>query len=745
MKAAEPKFAVTKFSAVAAIIFMAAFLLVNAVTFVEGTRRLAIIDGLNRLDIPQLITVIDEMLWRADNIVDHRDQAEEQTDFARHILNLNERFKQLEINARSIANDQELAPHFEEIFKALEKAATLYTHIYKDEKQRQETFEPIMDDVNFHFNRIAIWSLDRHQQVVSQALDRLREREQFLRITGLAFVTLGCLAIIFLVLDLCRRDELLLNARQAERMKSSFFAMMSHEIRTPINGVLGMLTLLLESTLNPQQIQMAKMAKGSAEGLLNIVNDVLDFSKIEAGKLELEITDFSLKELIDDVVGLMGPLARNKGLDLSYTIASELPDAVRADPTRVRQILFNFLSNAVKFTEAGQVQLQVLREQALFEGGMKPVIRFNVTDTGIGISPEERQILFREFSQVEGSLNRRFTGTGLGLAISARLANIMKGDIGVVSEKGKGSTFWFTVPLQETSLPAQTRKTETFTSPVKPAEILVVEDNLTNQVIAASFLRNSGHKVDVASDGAEAIMRVKSKNYDLVFMDVSMPVMDGLAATRAIRDMSGRNKHLPILAMTAHAMRGDREQCLRAGMNGYLAKPATRDALLQAVHRWADRDAILSCHDHANSPHHNPDGSLVQPHVESPCADGVFPFQDNEIRDEAFCQLFNDLGRNGFMEYGKVFHADISKVGCKMIDAAGKEDWSAVRLHAHSIKSSVLNFGLVNLSAFAEKIEHQCEVDGKADRHLIGEFPEAWQVATAALNQRFKALGLPTF
>jgi CheY-like chemotaxis protein len=268
--------------------------------------------------------------------------------------------------------------------------------------------------------------------------------------------------------------------------------------------------------------------------------------------------------------------------------------------------------------------------------------------------------------------------------------------------------------------------------------ILVVEDNITNQMIAATFLRNAGHQVDVAENGEEAIAYVQKRKYDLVFMDVSMPIMDGLAATKAIRALGGSYEHLPILAMTAHAMRGNREECLKAGMNGYLTKPTTRDTLLQAVQHWAGspRDADKDLDNRNNTP--------MQPILQAPCTENTdLPPENSEIGEEALHQLFNDLGRDGFIRYAIIFQADITKVGRNMILAADKGDWAAVQLHAHSIKSSVLNFGLAKLSGLAEKIEAECEQNHKADIDLVREFPSAWTMALRALNVHFASLGLP--
>jgi PAS domain S-box-containing protein len=438
--------------------------------------------------------------------------------------------------------------------------------------------------------------LDQHE--ITFSLPKLGTR------TGLLWMRYieirGVRHVLCFMLDITERKRMeqeirraRVDAEAAAKAKGEFLANMSHEIRTPLNGVLGLSSFLEEDTLPDSIRELGKLIRTSGEMLRRVLDDVLDFSKIESGKLEIEREPFSLRESLEWSVGIYRKAALDKRLELKMAVDDSIPDRLSGDATRLRQVLTNLISNAVKFTESGSIGISVSSEPG---GQSSSCCRLHVavSDTGIGIPQDRIDRLFQSFTQVDASTNRRFGGTGLGLAICKRLVEMMDGEITVTSEPGVGTTFRLTIPfgIAETQIAPISHKAGL----VHSRRVLVVEDNAINRVVIQRMLEKLGHDADLVADGNAAIRRIQEVQCDLLLMDVNMPGLDGLQATRQIRSLPAVQAKVPIVALTASATENDRQDCLNAGMNDYLSKPISIEALRNAIDRWTSVPLPASRH-----------------------------------------------------------------------------------------------------------------------------------------------------
>ncbi|HVJ55221.1 MAG TPA: ATP-binding protein [Aliidongia sp.] len=504
---------------------------------------------------------------------------------------------------------------------------------------------------------------------------------------------------------------------RANRARAEFLATVSHEIRTPINGVIGMTGLLLDTNLSPEQWRYASSLRASAEHLLQIINDILDYSKIDAGKLEFEHVRMRMSEIVDSVVAITAPKAGAKGIELSSTVPPALPHNLMGDPGRLRQILLNLVGNAIKFTDHGSVAVEI---EIRGEDERRAELVMIVTDTGVGIPAEALPLLFAEFSQVDSSVSRRFGGTGLGLAICKRLLDGMGGRIEVESAVGIGSMFRCTVPLEkDMSAGADDPVIEAETAVAGFAlkgRVLVAEDNPANQLIIAAVLDKYGLRVDLVSNGVEAVNAVRTLPYDLVLMDMQMPEMDGLQATLAIRRLGGKASTIPIIGVTANAFKEDHDRCREAGMQDIVTKPFRWTDLAKRMARWMPSD--------------------------QPDHEGVELMRDLAVGSQpAFDKLISEVGEEAALAITEVFLRDSrSRVG-RLVEHGETRDVMGLSREAHALKGSVDMLGFERLTLISSMLEMAGKEDAPAEeiaRHLAAlktEFAEVEQLCLKRLGR----------
>jgi len=543
---------------------------------------------------------------------------------------------------------------------------------------------------------------DRHETWIAERLARHRDQSapfeeqlrdgRWLRILNQQTPDGGWVGLRTDITELKLREQQLVEAREAADSanvaKSQFLAQMSHEIRTPMNGIMGMSAILADTPLTPKQADYVGVIDKSAHALLRVINDILDFSQLEAGRMKLEPVSYDLRETIQDVVGLVSPEASAKTLPIHVDLAPDTPLWLFGDQDRLRQILVNLLANAIKFTERGDVTVTSAPATALGPNGQE-MLEIAVIDTGIGISADAQARLFQHFEQGETGMHRRYGGSGLGLAICRKIVTAMGGEIGVESEKGRGSRFWLKIPLQRSTESRRTQSVEREPAPnaVIRLRVLVAEDNQINQRVIRALLERMGHGCQTVSNGLEAVRAVQDAPFDMVLMDVQMPEMDGVEATQAIRSLGGSFAELPIIAVTANVLPGDAARYVGQGMNGVLAKPIEPQALRAALEGFALEGAGASLTQSAD------DGRLPAAEHVREIDFVVISDMREAVGDEIYGSLMADLKR----DVGR--HLELVELGLR------GQDTEDLKRGAHSLSSLLSTFGLNNAGMAFGRVE----------------------------------------